>query len=76
MPSSRYATRFCAAGAIMKAIDGRVITIFFPRFWRVAVSLSKAAGIAIPTFNDTHTHSEVLAAFDKAIEAERAKVQP
>lgn len=25
-------------------------------------------------FNDTHTHAEVLAAFDRTIEAERAKI--
>lgn len=27
----------------------------------------------IPRFNDSHTHAEVLAAFDKAIATERAK---
>jgi hypothetical protein len=36
-------------------------------------ALRSAMGEFPGTFNDTHTHADVLAAFDRAIEAERAK---
>ena len=31
--------------------------------------------LGIVSFNDTHTHSEVLALWDRAIEAERSKLE-
>jgi hypothetical protein len=41
-------------------------------------ALMKAAGISdnIPRWNDHSTHAQVLAGFDKAIAAERAKQKP
>jgi hypothetical protein len=51
---------FCASGALFLAgasEDGIDV-------WHV---LSRSMGCFVPKFNDSHTHAEVLAAFDKAI---------
>ena len=64
---AQAATCWCARGAIW-SIDpkGRLTDAF------------KALELSVPdqtvtVFNDTHTHAEVLAAFDSAIAAEEAK---
>lgn len=55
---------WCASGAIMRVN---------PQFtgWSVLTSVMKTS--TIPIFNDTRTHSEVLAAFDEAIARLEAK---
>jgi hypothetical protein len=61
----------CAWGAIVSVADikgaeyrGALRSLGFFFFGELA------------TFNDTHTHAEVLALFDKAIAAEEAKAAP
>ena len=58
--------RYCAARAIWSTAS--------PSKGRAYEALAHACAVfSVPQFNDTHTHAEVLAAFDRAIEAERAK---
>jgi len=61
------ATCWCARGAIWSIDPKGKLTDAF-----------KALELAVPeqtvtVFNDTHTHAEVLAAFDRAIAAEEAR---
>jgi hypothetical protein len=66
-PSSRYATQFCALGALSRVTRGPVCIT-------AQIILSVAIGRkSIVIFNDIHTHAEVIEMFDKAIEAERNK---
>lgn len=60
--SSRAAC-WCAVGAVAESAPYELTntTVEF---------LNKAAGMQIETFNDTHTHAEVLAKFDEAIAAQ------
>jgi hypothetical protein len=56
---------WCAKGAML-AVRGR--------FWDLDITdgldaLTAAAGCYITSFNDTHTHAEVIDAFDRAIAA-------
>ena len=58
---------WCALGAIWRAVpnnDVETDAIF---------ALSNAMGMGVPLFNDAHTHPEVLAAFDRAIELAEAR---
>jgi hypothetical protein len=56
---------YCSVGAISKV-----------RFSSVALEfLAREAGGYIPDFNDTHTHAEVIAAFDRAIAAAKERGQ-
>lgn len=59
---------FCSYGALVRANGG--YNPFQPGY----AELFKAVGMSPIEFNDSRTHTEVLAAFDRAIEAERAKV--
>jgi hypothetical protein len=56
--------RFCSVGALNEACPG------CNDVWERAYDplQSVAGGGSVSAFNDTHTHAEVLAAFDKAIE--------
>lgn len=62
--------RMCAAGAVCRA-NG-------VSRWHggdAQIALQRVTGCYLGSFNDTHTHAEVLAVFDQAIAAERAKAQ-
>lgn len=63
-PEHPSAKCFCSSGAILHVN---------PDFtcW---TALNRVMGFSIPEFNDTHTHAEVLRAFDEAIAVEKAKV--
>jgi len=61
--SNPGAVCFCALGAIDKSAP------FENLFLEAIRALKPYMGWAIETFNDRHTHAEVLEAFDKAIEA-------
>jgi len=61
-PHSDAAVCFCSSGAITRA-NGP-----YEANQKARRVLSLVVGGHIPTFNDTHTHEEVLAAFDLAIE--------
>lgn len=68
---SWWAHRFCAMGAIQRAAGNR--TEAYPAW----CAMSDAAGPGWRTvigFNDSHNHPEVMAWFDRAIAAERAKL--
>lgn len=59
---------FCAVGALRRAAYELCIDRF-PSFY----TLQKWCGTEpVPLFNDTHTHADVLALYDRAIEAARA----
>ncbi len=69
MVASDDATCFCAVGALLKATGRSGITA-------ARRAIEDAAGIErsrVFEWNDTHTHAEVLAAFDRAIATEEAK---
>jgi hypothetical protein len=68
-PEDEDACRFCALGALIRA--GQVGN--HHRLAALALSI-ETGGEAVNIFNDTHTHAEVLAAFDAAIA--KAGVQP
>lgn len=59
VPKREDATCFCAYGALMR-VSGTLDA-------DAMGALDKLSGGDMSTFNDTHTHAEVLAAFDKAI---------
>lgn len=63
----------CALGAIhrVKNENPCVFSDSGPEYSALCIAMD---GASINYFNDIHTHAEVIAAFDKAIEAERAKV--
>lgn len=64
---SYYPARRCSGAAIC---DAGAPWPSYPEIW---AALESEMGGDIPHFNDSHTHAEVLAAFDAAIE--KAKVQ-
>jgi hypothetical protein len=68
-PDSRGAVRWCSVGAIERSGASENI---WCQVWAIDM-LTRAMGTAPDHFNDHHTHAEVLAAFDVAIEAERGK---
>jgi hypothetical protein len=59
---------WCSLGAIV-AVSG----VSYYRFPEVLAALEDSMDGDIPDFNDSHTHAEVLAAWDEAIEKEGAK---
>lgn len=69
---SAFAVSFCAYGAVCKAGGYSSFEFDVPAHIQEAHdALVRAAGISdrgVGNFNDTHTHEEVLAVFDKAIE--------
>lgn len=65
-PSSSSACCWCASGALEK-----VCNKFFIGPWDALSRFTKMQTVI--TFNDSHTHAEVLALFDKAIAAEESK---
>lgn len=66
---SRDLTCPCAAEAIWKIERSH-------RDHRLSRYMAAAVDSLVPHFNDTHTHAEVMAAFDKAIGlAERNEIQ-
>lgn len=72
------ACQFCALGAIGKASRKNVwsLELAFVRAVLVA-AIPDSVSIEeryVPTFNDSHSHAEVLALFDKAIASEEEAV--
>lgn len=59
-----HARSFCAVGALARVSDKHE---FESAYLALRRGLPTRGGVA--TFNDTHTHAEVIAAFDRAIEA-------
>lgn len=65
---SDKATSFCLHGALVRAAGG----FYTPSREEAYILLREAAGNpkGFPgSWNDTHTHAEILSAFDRAIEA-------
>lgn len=61
---SPAATCWCALGAIIKFSDGAHVISHAER----ALERVIAGRLSVSSFNDSHSHAEVLAAFDRAIE--------
>lgn len=61
-PSTPGAVCWCALGAVQKVADD----LNMP-FGGAVSHLNKAGPINLGLFNDTHTHPEVVALFDRAI---------
>lgn len=61
-PMSKTAVCFCSEGAILRVTREPNDVVLADRLLR------KATGEPTYVFNDTRTHTEVLAAFDRAIE--------
>lgn len=59
-PYSPNAVCWCALGAIESVSRGRI--------GPAVMTLSSVIEGPVSQFNDTHTHAEILAAFDRAIE--------
>lgn len=76
-PTSPRATCFCSVGAVLRATGSKD-----EFFWMIdneqreeAIDiLSEAMNVEhVPLFNDTHTHAEVMAAWDEAIKLAKEK---
>ena len=66
---STNAVAFCAEGAIALVTDALPLGAFGDAM----SGLSVAFDYDVASFNDTHSHAEVLAGYDKAIATEEAK---
>jgi hypothetical protein len=65
IPSNdRVACKWCAHGAMMAVTDDDD-----PDYYKAINALSNVCGGSPANFNDSHTHAEVLDAFDQAIDA-------
>ena len=62
-PNSSKAVCFCAHGALVRVFN----KTYGLEEEKATAYLKKQTGTAIWTFNDSHTHEEVLNVFDKAI---------
>lgn len=74
IPVSPLAVKWCAGGAILKVM-GRAThnqDSDFPVAWEFLADSLDIERLELGEWNDTHTHEEVLAAFDAAIEKARA----
>lgn len=75
-PTSFGATSFCAVGAVNRVTGGKpnlmepALTSLRAAVLEGAPSGARTSG-PITTFNDNHTHAEVLAMFDRAIASVR-----
>ena len=69
--SHENAVKFCAVGALSRAAGKDYVATHKAR-WAARVLLDRESK-NIVDFNDTHTHKEVLAVFDKVIKALKAK---
>lgn len=71
MPTLPDARAWCAAG-VVELVCARTPELV--HFYSASIqSLIDTAGVSITTFNDEHTHAEVLALFGKAITSEEEK---
>lgn len=68
-PRNERAVRWCAMGAIEKVAPGDGLAALE---WAAIRALRPHMDDEVPTFNDSHTHAEVLAAFDAAIAEQEA----
>lgn len=62
--TSCWATRWCATGAIRRAAERADCPRSVPR---IKWTIEETINVRLETYNDRHTHSEVLALFDRAI---------
>lgn len=60
-PSGADAVCWCATGALLQIASDST------KFKDAEDVLSRVTDLSVPIYNDTHTHSEVLAKFDEAI---------
>lgn len=67
-PEDEDAVCFCASGAL------RHVDVDVDVCWPAFDALGLAVGGNIIEFNDSHSHADVLAAFDRAIAAEETRV--
>ena len=74
-PNSYKAYAFCGVGALCRATKKGALTILWHPAY-AALELGLANGEDITDFNDTHTHAEVLQAFDQAIAKLEATHEP
>ena len=61
---------FCSIGAMMRTLENKPLrnSVAFNEGYNLAINiLNKVMNNCIPDFNDTHTHEEVIAKFDEAI---------
>ena len=65
-PMSELANSWCAVGAIRKVCVDRGVA---PYDIVAALKKELGYGYTLPGFNDSHSHDEVLAVFDRAISA-------
>lgn len=66
--SAPDACAWCAMGALWRT------RVSPDKAYEVAALLRDLSGaVSLPEFNDTHSHSEVLSLFDRAIAAEQSK---
>lgn len=63
-PEDERAFCFCALGALDRATNSSGDS-----YDKALDTLQNFMGLRVDVFNDNHTHAEVLAMFDKAIEA-------
>lgn len=56
---------FCSLGAISKAAKDARLSVNTKSFLRTAIR-DRCEYASIDTFNDNHTHAEVMSAFDRA----------
>lgn len=61
---NKTARCWCASGALHKAWQGNYSVLYVDAL----NILGRVAGMSIIDYNDRHTHEELLAVFDKAIE--------
>ncbi|MGV2110128.1 DUF6197 family protein [Agrobacterium salinitolerans] len=66
-PSEEGAVCFCAIGALAKAAGANPESELPAENLLVTEMLELDARECIPEFNDSHTHADVLALFDRAI---------
>ena len=64
-----------ASSAVCWSADGALMHVERDKnsFWPARDALVAAMGASAVVFNDTHTHAEVLAAFDRAIALAEAR---
>ncbi len=76
LSAAKTAVCFCAAGAINRIVrECQATTDDLYGLYAITHNfLIGAMGDSVGGFNDSHTHAEVLAAFDRAIDAADARV--
>ena len=71
-PNATEATCWCSLGAIQKILDQDDGLAEHVTFDLLGKAIDNPKTGAVPDFNDTHTHAEVMVMFDRAKELARA----